>query len=89
MKLIKNTEEAIMGKLINDVEFRFKTINSMTVKNRIEVSSAIERYQSLLKERLLISGKLYGSTKYQEIDKKLHTSMSSLRQKVETIINLY
>jgi len=75
--------------LLNVASFRTKTLDSLTVKNRIEVSSAIERYTSLNKERLSIVGKLYGSKKYQAIDEKLFTSMKTLREKIESILNLY
>lgn len=75
--------------LLNVVSFRTETLNKLTVKNRVEVSSAIERYQKLCKERLLIVGKLYGSKKYQAIDEKLHNSMKALREKVNSILDLY
>ena len=89
METTNNIEKGTMSKLINDINFRTETLNKLSIKNKIELSSRIERYQYLLKERLLIQGKLYGSRKYQEIDATLQNSMKVIGEKVESILNLY
>jgi hypothetical protein len=97
MKRIIYTKSIIMtaqldqrfSNLLNVVSFRTETLNKLTVKNRVEVSSLLERYTRLCKERLSIVGKLYGSKKYQAVDEQLHTSMKTIREKVESILDLY
>jgi hypothetical protein len=81
--------ENLMSELVNNIAYRAEILGKLTIKNRIEISSAIERYQSLTKERLLIAGRLYGSKKYQEIDARLHSSQVSLREKVKSTLSLY
>lgn len=75
--------------ILTDIQTRTEVLNNLTIKNRMEVSSLMERYQFLLKERSLIVGKLYGCKKYQAIDEKLKDSMRVITEKVDTILSFY
>lgn len=79
--------EGLVLKLVNDVTFRTEFLNNLTVKQRVEASSLIERFTRLTKERLAIVGKLYGSKKYQEVDNQLKASLVIIREKLESMNN--
>lgn len=73
--------------IISNVKSRTEVLQSLSLQTRITVSSLIERYEAIRKQRLALVGKLYASRAKQKEDASLQFQQKEVRVKIEVLIN--
>lgn len=79
-------QDMMIGLLVN-ISYRTEVLNNLDRKEKIEVSTSIESYERIVKQRLSILGRTYGNKKKQAEDRELHNQLISIRQSIYNIIN--
>ena len=73
--------------IISNIKSRTEVLQSLPLQTRIVVSSLIERYEAIRKQRLALVGKLYASRAKQKEDASLQFQQKEVRTKIEALIN--
>lgn len=73
--------------IISNVKSRTEILQQLSLESRIKVSSLIERYEALRKQRLALAGKLYANKAKQREDASLQFQQKEVRNKIENLIS--